>query len=168
MGCSFIVRLFPSEVWDSEDFIIYFEGHWETWEFNKDTQSVRCRGGGQKKMGWRNGDKNMNKQDTCGLWCLCHLMPSYSILCNLISFYTILYHFIPSYTILFHFISSDTYGQMIRWVNRKQQTYLRGHTLLGITRIGRSQGYVRFFKFLPVGHQQKSQKSPQEASFTLW
>ena len=38
----------PSEVWDSEDFIIYFEGHWETWEFNKDTQSVRCRG---KKWG---------------------------------------------------------------------------------------------------------------------
>lgn len=31
-----------SEVWDNEDFIIYFEGHWETWEFNKETQSVRC------------------------------------------------------------------------------------------------------------------------------
>ena len=29
------------QVWDNEDFIIYFEGHWETWEFNKDTQSVR-------------------------------------------------------------------------------------------------------------------------------
>ena len=30
------------EVWDNEDFLIYFEGHWETWEFNKETQSVRC------------------------------------------------------------------------------------------------------------------------------
>ena len=30
-----------AEVWDNEDFIIYFEGHWETWEFKKETQSVR-------------------------------------------------------------------------------------------------------------------------------
>ena len=59
-----------AEVWDNEDFITYFEGHrarhqspqaclcleflpvapllcpsrhWETWEFNKETQSVRLR-----------------------------------------------------------------------------------------------------------------------------
>ena len=82
--------------------------------------------------------------------------------------YTILFHFMPSYFILYHLIPSDTYGQMIKWVNRKQQTYLRGHTLLGITRIGRRQGYVRVKKNLPVGHQQKSQKSPQETGFTLW
>lgn len=28
-------------IWADEDFIIYFEGHWETWEFNKETQAVR-------------------------------------------------------------------------------------------------------------------------------
>ena len=57
----------------------------------------------------------MNKQDTCGLWMFMMFMV-----------------LIPSYTILTHLIPSDTYGQIIRWVNRKQQTYLRGHTLLGI------------------------------------
>ena len=121
-------------------------------------------------MGWRNGDKNMNKQDTCGLWMfmvlipsytiLYHLIPSYTILYHHIPFYTILYHLIPFYTILYHFIPSYTYGQMIRWVIRKQQTYLRGHTLLGITRIGRSQGYVRYF-LSTSGPPSKSHLSPQ-------
>ncbi|CAE7253824.1 KIN14N [Symbiodinium sp. CCMP2456] len=36
-------NILQKPVWDNEDFIIYFEGHWETWEFNKDTQSVRLR-----------------------------------------------------------------------------------------------------------------------------
>lgn len=36
-------NILQKPVWDSEDFIIYFEGHWETWEFNKETQSVRLR-----------------------------------------------------------------------------------------------------------------------------
>jgi len=30
-------------VWDIEDFSTYFEGHWETWEWDKDSQSVRLR-----------------------------------------------------------------------------------------------------------------------------
>lgn len=36
-------NILQKPVWDNEDFIIYFEGHWETWEFNKETQSVRLR-----------------------------------------------------------------------------------------------------------------------------
>ncbi|CAE7196953.1 dnaJ [Symbiodinium natans] len=36
-------NILQKKVWDNEDFIIYFEGHWETWEFNKETQSVRLR-----------------------------------------------------------------------------------------------------------------------------
>ena len=146
----------PSEFWDSEDFIIYFEGHWETWEFNKDTQSVRCRG---KKWGEETVTKTWtNKIHVvygC-LWCLYHLIPSYTILYHHIPFFTILYHLIPFYTILYHFIPSYTYGQMIRWVIRKQQTYLRGQTLLGITRIGRSQGYVRYFFIYQWATLQKS------------
>lgn len=36
-------NILQKPVWDNEDFLIYFEGHWETWEFNKETQSVRLR-----------------------------------------------------------------------------------------------------------------------------
>jgi len=36
-------NILQKPVWDNEDFITYFEGHWETWEFNKDTQTVRLR-----------------------------------------------------------------------------------------------------------------------------
>lgn len=36
-------NILQKPVWDNDDFITYFEGHWETWEFNKDTQSVRLR-----------------------------------------------------------------------------------------------------------------------------
>lgn len=36
-------NILQKPVWDNEDFITYFEGHWETWEFNKDSQSVRLR-----------------------------------------------------------------------------------------------------------------------------
>lgn len=36
-------NILQKPVWDNEDFITYFEGHWETWEYNKDTSSVRLR-----------------------------------------------------------------------------------------------------------------------------
>ena len=34
-------NILHKQIWADEDFIIYFEGHWETWEFNKETQAVR-------------------------------------------------------------------------------------------------------------------------------
>ncbi|CAJ1375881.1 unnamed protein product [Effrenium voratum] len=36
-------NILQKPVWDNEDFIIYFEGHWETWEYNKETLSLRLR-----------------------------------------------------------------------------------------------------------------------------
>lgn len=36
-------NILQKPVWDSEDFITYFEGHWETWEYCKETHSVRLR-----------------------------------------------------------------------------------------------------------------------------
>jgi len=36
-------NILQKAVWDEDDFITYFEGHWEVWEYNKDLQSVRLR-----------------------------------------------------------------------------------------------------------------------------
>lgn len=36
-------NILQKPIWDSDDFITYFEGHWETWEYNKEKQSVRLR-----------------------------------------------------------------------------------------------------------------------------
>lgn len=36
-------NILQKPVWDNEDFIVYFDGHWQTWEYNKETQSVRLR-----------------------------------------------------------------------------------------------------------------------------
>lgn len=35
-------------VWDEEDFLTYFEGHWTQWEYNPDSQCVRARSPAEK------------------------------------------------------------------------------------------------------------------------
>lgn len=36
-------NILQKPVWDAEDFITYFEGHWETWEYSHEMHSVRLR-----------------------------------------------------------------------------------------------------------------------------
>jgi len=36
-------NILQKPMWDNDDFITYFDGHWETWEFDKQAQAVRLR-----------------------------------------------------------------------------------------------------------------------------
>lgn len=53
-------NILQKPVWDNEDFITYFEGHWETWEYNKETQSVRLRPPGEKLAQLLNSARDMD------------------------------------------------------------------------------------------------------------
>lgn len=104
------------EVWDNEDFLIYFEGHWETWEFNKETQSVRCLRP-RNPMDPMDGEKMI---DLAGqTWCLYYTWGAYIYISYIYYLYYIPYVFqyrqisISLYMYICAFSSSSTYTHII-------------------------------------------------------
>lgn len=58
-------NILQKQVWDEEDFVAYFEGHWETWEFNKDLRSVRLRPPEEKLAQMLNKAASIDEVSAC-------------------------------------------------------------------------------------------------------
>mmetsp|Transcript_9136 Transcript_9136/g.20336 ORF Transcript_9136/g.20336 Transcript_9136/m.20336 type:complete len:908 (-) Transcript_9136:34-2757(-) len=54
-------NILQKPVWDNEDFVTYFDGHWETWEYDRDKQAVRLRPPEEKLAQLLNKSTNMDE-----------------------------------------------------------------------------------------------------------